>query len=401
MSTRPSEKPQVGCYVFPHYHPNPYNDRRFAPGWTEYELVKAARPWFPGHFQPRHPVLGELDERLPSTWEVYNRLAAAHGIDAWIFDWYWLENQPAFHEALEEGFLESPNANRLKFAAMWVNHAWPDWLPFVGPDGKSSRPQLSAAPDWGADAQRCFAYFLSRYCHLPNYWKLDGKPLIVIWSAKPANAAEGRQICDSLAWARKLAADMGFPGLHFHATQGSLRSSSRSPYNEYPDPASLGFDSYGVYNPIVMGTWARPPSEELLDYATVAEDVARKLWPWMDGLSSLPFLPGVSPGWDTTPRCPPPAHKPVGDRRKWPGTDTVVNETPAAFAQLVRAAVTWLQEHPQVPPVLTVGCWNEWTEGHYLLPDNQHGYGMLKALAHGLGIDSASPGDDVKVMKPI
>jgi uracil-DNA glycosylase len=21
-----SVKPQVGCYVFPHYHPNPYND---------------------------------------------------------------------------------------------------------------------------------------------------------------------------------------------------------------------------------------------------------------------------------------------------------------------------------------------------------------------------------------
>jgi hypothetical protein len=87
-AAQPSVKPQVGCYVFPHYHPNPYNDRRFAPGWTEYELVKAARPWFPGHFQPRRPVLGELDERLPGTWEVYNRLAAANGIDAWIFDWY-------------------------------------------------------------------------------------------------------------------------------------------------------------------------------------------------------------------------------------------------------------------------------------------------------------------------
>ena len=38
--------------------------------------------------------------------------------------------------------------------------------------------------------------------------------------------------------------------------------------------------------------------------------------------------------------------------------------------------------HPPVPLVLTVGCWKEWTEGHYLLPDNQHGYGMLKALTH-------------------
>jgi len=30
--------------------------------------------------------------------------------------------------------------------------------------------------------------------------------------------------------------------------------------------------------------------------------------------------------------------------------------------------------------VMVIGCWNEWTEGHYLLPDTKHGYGMLRAL---------------------
>jgi hypothetical protein len=391
--------PQVGCYVFPHYHPNAYNDRAVAPGWTEYELVRAARPWFPGHFQPRVPVLGALDESLPGTWALYNRLASAHGIDAWIFDWYWLENQPVFHEALEGGFLPSPNAADMKFSVMLVNHDWPNWIPNVGPTGAFTRLRLAPGPNSSGEARRCLAYFLSRYCHLPNYWKLDGKPLIVIWSANPHGEAEARQLRDSLAWARKLAMELGFPGLHFHATQGSVRASPRSPYGEYPDPAALGFDSYGVYNPIVMGTWARPPSEEMLDYAAVADDVARKLWPWMDGLSQLPFFPGVSPGWDTTPRYPTPPHKPVGDRRKWPGQDTVVNETPVAFSQLVRAAATWLREHSPAPPVLTVGCWNEWTEGHYLLPDNQHGYGMLQALAHGLGIGPSAAGESVKVME--
>jgi hypothetical protein len=34
-----------------------------------------------------------------------------------------------------------------------------------------------------------------------------------------------------------------------------------------------------------------------------------------------------------------------------------------------------------------------------LLPDNQYGYGMLKALAHGLGVGTAAAGDSVKVME--
>ena len=39
-----------------------------------------------------------------------------------------------------------------------------------------------------------------------------------------------------------------------------------------------------------------------------------------------------------------------------------------------------------MPPILTIACFNEWTEGHYLLPDNRFGYGMLDALAEALGI---------------
>lgn len=399
MSSKQILTPDVGCYVFPHYHPNPYNDRTFAPGWTEYELVRAARPWFPEHFQPRIPVLGELDERKPSTWQVYNRLARSHGIDAWIFDWYWLENQPVFHEALEEGFLGSPNAGQMKFSVMWVNHAWPSWLPMVDTEGKTPRPQLSAAPNLDRDARLSFAYFLARYCHLPNYWKIDGKPLIVIWAANHSNPEEVARLRESIEWARGLAVELGFPGLHFHATQGSLRASPRSPYGEYIDLSALGFDSYGVYNPVVMAAWGRSATEEVLDYSAAASDVVTKVWPWIDSLSDLPFFPGVSPGWDTTPRCPKPKHEPTGNRRVWPGVDTVVNETPAAFRDLVRAAVTWLNDHPRVKPILTIGCWNEWTEGHYLLPDNQNGYGMLKALSQGLGRETESEKPTVKIME--
>ena len=48
----------VACYYFGNYHPgDPRNEARMGPGWTEWELLKSARPRFPGHQQPKVPLL--------------------------------------------------------------------------------------------------------------------------------------------------------------------------------------------------------------------------------------------------------------------------------------------------------------------------------------------------------
>ena len=121
------QKPEgltVATYVFPNYHASALHNKLYAQGWTEYNLIRSARPWFEGHQQPRTPLLGELDESKPSTWETYNRLCKQSGIDVLIWDWYWYDGKPCLHEALENGFLESSNNKDVKFACMWTNHPW-------------------------------------------------------------------------------------------------------------------------------------------------------------------------------------------------------------------------------------------------------------------------------------
>ena len=55
------------------------------------------------------------------------------------------------------------------------------------------------------------------------------------------------------------------------------------------------------------------------------------------------------------------------------------------FKAFVQSSFVYLNKHPEVPRILTIACFNEWSEGHYLLPDNRFGYGMLDALGEALG----------------
>ena len=150
------------------------------------------------------------------------------------------------------------------------------------------------------------------------------------------------------------------------------------------DLPAMGVQSFSLYNAIAMACEGRPDEEELPEYGVVAADVVSQVWPQYAAACEVPFFPTVNPGTDNAPRVLEPVRGARPSRAVWPATPIVVNETPAAFAALVAGALGYLNAHPETPPVMTIGCWNEWTEGHYLLPDTRHGYGMLRALANVL-----------------
>ncbi|HRY50565.1 MAG TPA: glycoside hydrolase family 99-like domain-containing protein, partial [Candidatus Paceibacterota bacterium] len=83
----------VACYYFGQYHPNdPRNLKERGGPWSEWELIKAAKPRFPGHAQPKVPQWGYEDESDPRVMAKKIDAAADHGIDAFIFDWYHYED---------------------------------------------------------------------------------------------------------------------------------------------------------------------------------------------------------------------------------------------------------------------------------------------------------------------
>jgi hypothetical protein len=56
------------------------------------------------------------------------------------------------------------------------------------------------------------------------------------------------------------------------------------------------------------------------------------------------------------------------------------NNTPENFKTALQMTKEKMQSNPDGPRILTINCWNEWTEGSYLEPDTVNGFKYLEAL---------------------
>jgi len=367
------ERYEVAAYYFPGYHPDPRNDARLGKGWTEWQLIKAAKPRFPGHVQPKVPLWGYRDESDPQAFEQKIDAAADHGITAFIMDWYWYQNAPFLNRALDEGFLKAKNRSRLKFALMWANHDWIDIFPY-----KRGSPRTVIYPGKVSRAifENVMDHVIRRYFKQPNYWKINGKPYFSIyhlgtWLDSFGSVEGTRAALDEF---RRRTEAAGFPGLHLNAVGWGQ---PRDPRSGEPIPLGrlierLGFDSVTSY---VWVHHIRLP-ELQTDYQW-ARKAYFDYWDRARRIFKVPYFPNVTVGWDSSPRAD---QSDEYGNFGYPFTNTIANNTPKQFAETLRAVRSRLEQQPHVPRVITINSWNEWTEGSYLEPDRTTGMQYLEAI---------------------
>jgi len=207
---------EVAVYYFPNYHPDSINVRWHGKGWTEWDVLKAAKPRFPGHEQPKIPSWGYFNEADPKWASKEIDLAADNGITCFIYDWYWYSNTGQYlQQGLEQGFLKAPNRNRLKFALMWANHDWLNIQPATYDNGRVVLAHGAVSMSlWDTIS----TYIVEKYFTQPNYWKIDGKPYFSIYEIVTFinglggmdNARAAIEMLDSKT------KKAGFPGVHFN-----------------------------------------------------------------------------------------------------------------------------------------------------------------------------------------
>ncbi len=369
-------RPKVLAYYFPNFHPDPVNEARYGRGWTEWDLVAAAPARYPGHHQPRMPLRGREDESDPHVMGEYIDLAADHGIDGFIFDWYWYHGAPFLNGALEKGFLASGN-DRLEFSLMWANHDWFDAFPSPSPS------QPDALLHHGVVTRAQFddmaAYVVETYFSQPTYTLIEGRPRFSVYEVGTLIRALGgiEEVQAAFAHFDALARAAGFPGIHLDIVVWSFAVLPSEA--GILDPAAIvralgarSTSSYVWVHHFDHGTTAFPVSPE---WSSVAEAAFEEYRRYADELP-VPFFPNVTCGWDPSPRCAPHVAFESGH---YPWIPTFLPSI-EVFRRGLLAARDFVASRATPYAEVTINAWNEWTEGSYLLPDTENGHAYLEAV---------------------
>ena len=364
----------TAAYYFGNFHVDPRNEHAHGTGWTEWNLVKAARPRFPGHHQPKVPEWGYEDESTAAVFSKKIAAAKEHGVDALIFDWYWYEDGPFLNRTIDNGFLKAANNRDVRFALMWANHDWIDLHP-----AKLNSPGVVQFR--GGISRKAFDAMCDRVVELfqhPSYLKINGQPYFSLYELFRFVQSMGGvpQALSAFDGLQQKARAAGFPGVHINAvTWGVKLLPGEAEVKDLPQLLQqLHIDSTTSY---VWIHHARLAARDTTEYA----DVRTQYEHYRDRASAelgCTYFPNVTVGWDATPRTCPTDNFRVA---AYPFTSVVVNNTPQAFEEALRSARQFaLDRLPAGKRLITINSWNEWTEGSYLEPDSDHGTAYLDSI---------------------
>ena len=358
----------VAAYLYPAYA---YGDPRLRPFWPEgfgeWETVMTMQKRNPGHYWDRKPVWGPVNEADPAVMEMEIEQATRHGVNVFIFDWYWFDGRPFMETTLTDGFLKAPNKDKMKFYLMWANHNvenyWDTRISKYGGENIIWRGGVDR-DEFEKICKRNIEMFFKQ----PNYYKIDGKPVFMIYEVTTFIEGIGGvdAAIDALKWFRQEVKKAGFPDLELQFTMwnsqfnysgvDAAKASTESPRDAFI--RRLGFNSMSHYQFCHFANVDQ-------DYEKVLEEVYPE-WDRLEKEFTIPYYPHISIGWDNSPRT---------------GESAVTREnTPERFEGALRKAKAWVDARPNLHPLITINSWNEWTETSYLEPDNVYGYGYLEAV---------------------
>jgi lipopolysaccharide biosynthesis protein len=347
------------AFYLPQFHPIPENDAWWGPGFTEWVNVAQGDPLFRGHDQPDLPGdLGFYDLRLPETRQAQAALAAHHGIDAFCYFHYWFQGRRMLERPFEEVFRSGEPD--FPFCLCWANESWTRaW------DGKSDEILLEQTYSREDDLAHIRA--LAEVFADPRYLRIDGRPVFLVYRA--FRHPRPREFAD--VW-RTEAQRLGIGEVYLCAVNGGR--------DQLLGPDAFGMDAmvafapfYGLLRGKRDGKVARASREllrsnnqyvqhRIFDYETVMQDNLDRPVP------PHKIFPGVSPGFDNSPRRP-------------SGATIITGSTPEMYEKWLRAAIERFEPYSAQENLLFVNAWNEWAEGNHLEPSRRWQHQYLEAHA--------------------
>jgi hypothetical protein len=363
----PVEDPYyVAAYIWPScHHDERFGDMLWPEGIGEWEIIQKGTPRFEGHYQPKVPLWGHEMDNDPEVMEKWIEAATDHGVNVFIFDWYWFDGGPFLESTVNNGFLKAENREKMQFYIMWANHNVRRNYWNVHQFGEDTSLLWDGAVD-EENFRIIVSRMIERYFNEPNYFKIEGMPVFHVFS--PDNLVRGlgglEKTRDALEYFRAETRKAGFPGLHIQfRAGGGMEPRLLSPGLSEGKDANEIAEYLGV-NSVTKYGWGHQE-----DYIKLGVETLRKR-EILDATLDVPYFPNVSIGWDDTPRFP----------QKGKEHIIHINKSPESFAAFLQKAKEYCDARPEQPKLITVFSWNEWVEGSYLLPDMKYGFAHLEAV---------------------
>jgi len=295
----------------------------------------------------RTPVLGFYAQENPEVSDWETKWAVEHGISFFVYCWY-RDGQGGpvkmrFGSAIHDALFKSRYLAHMKFTIMWENQ---------------SRGRAGVADE--ADLmQNLLPFWLENYFRHPSYLKIDNRPLLFIYRPEflvqdLQGAANVRAAFEKMRAACRAA---GFDGLYL---LGEYRGLDPNHLRLMKD---LGLDYTFAYCWHVQGNPA-PQQAIAAQLASIAK--TREL-------AILPQVVTVSQGWSG-----------------WHDEGSIWKIPPAEYKQLLQKAKALVATFPAGElgsKLLLLDNWNEWSEGHYIAPHREYGFGYLDAVREVFAID--------------
>lgn len=356
----------IAAFVWPSYHPDDRAKIFWPDGIGEWQTVISNKPKYEGHEQPRYPLWGYINEADPYVAEMEINAAADHGVNVFIFDWYWYNGMPYLEGHLNDGYLGARNNDRVKFYLMWANHN----VTMTWDKRNAGKPNDELVWRGGVDRDEfeivCYRVIEKYFSH-PSYYRINDKPSFMIYDLNTLIQGLGglKETRDALEWFRKETVKAGFKGLDLQLTLrrngNNVTGIDGDNLGSQPDVIKqLGFDGITHYQFVHFVNIDR-------DYNEIMDDVVEE-WTTLDEDYSIPYYAHVSVGWDNNPRF------------EMFREGVVKNNTPENFEKALRQAKAFADARPGQVPLITINSWNEWTETSYLQPCTMFRYGYLEAV---------------------
>jgi hypothetical protein len=325
----------------------------YFPGWKDNQVGGAyPLPWEKiKPFPEREPMLGWYPEGEVSVMSKQLEWMSQYGIRYVVFNWFWSrDDKPVLTHALN-AFLQAPDKHGVELAIMWANHT-----SYV-----FSKPQFEAM----------FRFWAQRYMFRNDYLKVDGKPVVFIFSADVLNknaAAIGMKTAELFALADRIFKDAGLTGIKFIGGAGGAQ-----PGFDYS--ATSGYAGYSAYNFHGAALKRFDGGRQMSHSYAELDEGYRDHWNWFltkaDGLYVMP----MTAGWD---------------KRPWGGSSDPAhdksNSTPAQFEAHLREAKRLMDAYPDKTKHMgVICCWNEFGEGSYIEPTRRDGFTYLEQVKKVFG----------------